>query len=81
VSVTKRWANTWCYINGVYSDACSIDYTYYPAQGESEDSPAEPAGVELEAVWCEDQGNVLDELTERELCETKERIILENHNE
>ena len=64
-----RTANTWCSIYGEEHDVM-VEYTVSPPEPDVN----WPGDIEVNAVWCEECGNMVDEMTNAELAELIERL-------
>ena len=62
--------DTWCECKGAEHDVL-VEYDAWPAEYDTNTA----AGMEVTAVWFENQGCILDQMTEKEVASLEERVI------
>lgn len=63
--------DTWAYVLGVYHDSVTVEFYYQPLEPEVNCGPY----CEVEAVWVEDMGNLVDNLMPDEMIALEERLL------
>ena len=62
---------TYCTAAGVYHDSVAVEFDSWPAEPDVNVSE----GIEITHVWLEDQGNIIDTLSESEMTDLEDRML------
>ena len=60
-----------CVVGDIDRDNCLVEFFVQPPEPDVN----EPGGIELECIWYEDEGNIIDEASEKELATIAQELI------